>query len=136
MIAYVDTNIILRFLLRDHPDMSPRTLQLMQSLESGDVTLRVDEVTVAEVVWVLGAQLKVVRERVVSELLDFLSRDGIVVEETVLAALMLYNALRIDFVDALLATRLQKEGIPRVFSFDKHFDRIPGIQRLEPGVMA
>jgi len=133
MIAYVDANVILRFLLKDHPVMSEKTFQLMQAVESGDATLRIDEVTIAEVVWVLSSLVKHTRERVVIELLDFLSIDGVEVEDTVPAALVLFQSMNIDFVDALLASRLQKRGLPRVFSFDKHFDRIPRIQRLEPG---
>ncbi len=133
MIAYVDANVILRFLLKDHLVMSEKAFQLMQAVESGDVTLRIDEVTIAEVVWVLSSQARLARERIMTELLDFLSTDGVEADDTIPAALTLFVNMNIDFVDALLAARLQKRGLPRVFSFDKHFERIPGVERLEPG---
>lgn len=66
---------------------------------------------------------------------DFLLQDGIQAEEknTLLQALTLYETKNIDFADALIATRMQERGIERVFSFDAHFDRVTGIQRVVPG---
>jgi predicted nucleic acid-binding protein len=68
---------------------------------------------------------------------DFLLQDGIQAEEkiTLLQALTLYETKNIDFADALIAARMQERGIERVFSFDAHFDRVPGIQRVVPGAL-
>lgn len=38
----------------------------------------------------------------------------------------------VDFVDALVAVRMGKSGMREVYSFDKNFDRLAGINRIEP----
>lgn len=132
-VAYVDANVILRFLVGDPPDMAERAATLMQAVDRGEVRLRVEEIIVAEVVWVLSSFYKYKAQEIVPRLLEFLSQDGIEVENSVLSALVLYGSTGIDFVDALLATSMQRFGVRYVFSFDRHFDRVTGLQRLEPG---
>jgi predicted nucleic acid-binding protein len=50
-----------------------------------------------------------------------------------LKALSLYQEKNIDFIDALLAVRMARQAISEIYSFDTHFDRLPGITRLVPG---
>lgn len=134
MIAYVDANVLIRFLVRDSSDMVQKVSALMEAVQSGDITLRIDQITVAEIVWVLTSYYKLKAADVATQLFAFLSQDGLEVDSLVLSALATYGAQNVDFADALLAARMQQSGLKRVFSFDKHFDRIEGIERLVPGV--
>ena len=52
---WVDANVIVRFLTKDSPDLSPRSLQLFRRAADGELVLRVTPLVVAEVVWVLGS---------------------------------------------------------------------------------
>jgi predicted nucleic acid-binding protein len=133
--SYVDANVILRFLTGDPPDMTEKAAQLLQAIEDGHVTLTVDDIVIAEVVWVLQSFYHHTVGDIATVLRDFLLQDGIQAEEkdTLLQALTLYETKNIDFADALIATRMQERGIERVFSFDAHFDRVTGIQRVVPG---
>jgi len=47
-------------------------------------------------------------------------------------ALELWAASRLDFPDALLIAHMEHTGASTVVSFDRDFDRIPGITRREP----
>jgi predicted nucleic acid-binding protein len=132
-VAYVDANVILRFLVADPPDMAQRATLLMQVVERGEVILRVDDIVVAEVVWVLSSFYHYKSQQIATTLLEFLSQDGLEVDDNVLSALVLYSDKGIDFVDALLAVRMQHADIRQVYSFDRHFDRVMGLERLEPG---
>lgn len=38
----------------------------------------------------------------------------------------------LSFVDAYHAVLMERLKLTQIVSFDRHFDRIPGIQRLEP----
>jgi predicted nucleic acid-binding protein len=49
----------------------------------------------------------------------------------VLRALDLYATTRLDVGDALLIAAME-EGAVDLHSYDRHFDRIPGITRREP----
>lgn len=48
-----------------------------------------------------------------------------------IAALALYGTRTIDFADALLAARALRNGGAAI-SFDRDFDRIPGLRRIQP----
>lgn len=133
-VAYVDANVLLRFIVGDPPEMAEKAAVLMQAVERGEMTLCVDDIIVAEVVWVLRSFYRHKAQEIATTLLELLSQDGVEVDDAVLPALALYGNKGVDFVDALLATRMQQRGIGRVFSFDRHFDQISGIERLEPGI--
>lgn len=49
-----------------------------------------------------------------------------------LRALVLFEEKNVDFADALLCARMLDETEPEIYSFDRHFDRVEGIRRVEP----
>lgn len=49
----VDTNIILRFLRDDNPSLHSQAKKFISDAENGDYKIYIDEVIVAEAVWVL-----------------------------------------------------------------------------------
>jgi predicted nucleic acid-binding protein len=132
--AYVDSNVILRFLIGDPPEMAEESARLFRAVEDRTVTLIVDDVVVAEVVWVLSSYYRHTPRDIAAVLRGFLLQDGIEVQErdTLLLALTLYETKNVDFADALLAARMQERGIRAVFSFDRHFDRLAGVRRIPP----
>lgn len=129
--GYVDANVILRFITGDPPDMARDAAHLFQAVEDGRLTLIVDDIVIAEVVWVLASFYGHSIADIATVLRGFLLQDGIEAEEktTLLQALTLYETKNIDFADALIAARMQERGVDRVYSFDAHFDRVSGIER-------
>ena len=134
--AYVDANVILRFLVGDPPEMAQQAADLFKAVEDGKLSLVVDDIVIAEAVWVLESFYGHPRLRIAEALRDFLAQDGIEAEEksTLLRALVLYEARNVDFADALVAVRMQERGISRIFSFDTHFDRLSLVERQVPGM--
>jgi predicted nucleic acid-binding protein len=49
----------------------------------------------------------------------------------VLRALQLYGQTNLDFGDTMIAA-VEQHGSGALYSFDKDFDRLPNIQRVEP----
>jgi predicted nucleic acid-binding protein len=49
-----------------------------------------------------------------------------------LRALDLYAAYPIDFEDALVVAQMERQKITELYSYDRDFDRVAGITRLEP----
>lgn len=133
--GYVDANVILRFLTGDPLEMAQDAACLFQAAEDGRVTLVVDDIVIAEVVWVLQSFYHHPVAEIAAVLRDLLLQDGIQAEgkATLVQALTLYEAKNIDFTDALIAARMRERGMERLFSFDAHFDRVSGIQRIVPG---
>ena len=132
--AYVDANVIVRLITGDPPEMADSAARLFQSVDQGALELVLDEVVLAETVWVLSSFYGFSADEIAPILGTLLANDGIVSNEKMelLQALALYEKKNIDFVDALVAVRMLKHGIPEIYSFDKHFDRLKSIQRLQP----
>jgi len=51
--AWLDANIVLRFLLKDHPEYFKATLNLFTEAENGRITLHLHPLILAEVIWTL-----------------------------------------------------------------------------------
>ncbi|MEB3337389.1 MAG: PIN domain-containing protein [Leptolyngbyaceae bacterium] len=55
---WVDTNIFLRLLTGDPPELAQRAFRLAERAEQGEIRLRVSPMVVAEMVWVLSSFYK------------------------------------------------------------------------------
>ena len=117
MVKLVDANVILRYLLGDHPDMSESARQI---INLGAFT--VPEV-IAEVVYVLKEVYQVERKEIGETLTDFLDEIEIDNKEVMKEALYLFGDTSLDFVDCILIARhrILKEEIA---SFDKKLNRM------------
>jgi predicted nucleic-acid-binding protein len=75
------------------------------------------------------------KEKIAETMTQFLSCEGLEVEslDLILEALNLYYEKNLDFADALLAVSALRKKIPTIYSFDQHFNRINGMERMEPG---
>lgn len=136
MRAWVDANVILRFLTGDPTDMAQKARTLLEAADEGRVVLVVEDIVVAEVVWVLTSYYGYPASKVATTLQELLSHDGMECADkpSLLVALHLFSEKKVDFADALLAARMAGQGGGSIFSFDRHFDRLPGVTRLMPGV--
>ena len=62
-----------------------------------------------------------------------LARQGLTFSDKDIAlnALDIYMDKRIDWSDAFTASQMLQREITEIYSFDKHFDRIDGIARID-----
>jgi len=133
--AYIDSNVILRYLTQDPPEMAKKALKIFTDAKKGRLTLLITSLTLAEVVCVLESYYSHPKNHISETLTQFLLCDGLEVEglDLLIGALNIYQEKNIDFADAVLASQALQKGLPSIYSFDHHFDRIPGIAVLEPG---
>ena len=133
--AFVDANVILRYLTKDPPDMAEASRKVFSAAQRGEICLVLIPLTVAEVVWVLESFYGYPKDRIAAAITQFLHSDGLEVMDLdiLTQALSLYEEKNIDFADAFLAASALSRGPNVICSFDRHFDRIPEIIRLEPG---
>jgi predicted nucleic acid-binding protein len=131
--AQLDSNVLLRHLLADHETHSPRATALLSRVSSGSLTVEFAETTLFEVVFTLYRSYKKDRIEIVESLTSFLVLSGVRFPENrrALAALNLFGQFSMDFGDAYIAA-LALESDGQVISFDRDFDRIPGVTRVEP----
>jgi len=98
---------MLRHLLDDHPELSPKAQDL---LDRNDVELRYE--VMCEIVYVLSKLYGVPRARIEADLRAFIAADSVYIqdEETACEALQLYRDQNIDIVDAILCAHAKVRG--------------------------
>jgi predicted nucleic acid-binding protein len=130
----IDANVILRFLLADHPQQSPRCQELITRIQNGREAVFVPEVVVNDVVWTLKSFYRWPPDRIRQFMESLLSLDGVQMSRkvVVLQALRLFANLDIDYSDALIAAEMLQSGREEIYSYDRDFDRISSVRRVEP----
>jgi len=129
----VDTNVLVRFLTGQPPEMAAAAKALVESADAGAVVLEVLPVIVAETVYTLESFYELDRKDVASKLLVFLQSRGIKAHERerVLDALARHRDHNIHFADAYLAAAAAELRLA-VASFDRDLDKLKDIRRFEP----
>jgi predicted nucleic-acid-binding protein len=111
---YLDTNVILRFLVGDIPEMSIKAADVIAN------TLCTTPIEViAEAVYNLEKYYNYTRELVSEKIIDFISlKEDLVIEGNIVRfACNLYASSNLDFVDCLLDGYAKVKGNP-IFTFD------------------
>jgi predicted nucleic acid-binding protein len=127
MSDFIDSNLILRFLL-DDPGADK-----VERLLKGKKKLILTDVTIAEIVWVLGLFYKWNRKTITDAITGLINLDSIVSDqELFLIILKIFKTHNVDFIDAYLAANLIRNEDGVVYSYDRDFDKIPKIKRAEP----
>lgn len=134
MVAFLDTNILIRYLTRDDREKAERCLQLLQRAEARELELATSELVIAEVVWVLQSRTDLERSSIRDVLLPIISLAALRLPNKQLwpQVFDLYCDKRIDFIDAYNAVMMQRAGIEEIYSYDTDFDRLEGITRITP----
>jgi len=130
----IDANIILRYLTNDPPDMAARASALFHDIAAGIITVTVEDIVLAEVVWTLRSFYRVERIRIADQLIELIADDNIVNSDkpSLSLALTLYRQYNLGFADAILAARSLTQGDTEIISFDRGISRVPGVVRREP----
>lgn len=133
--AFVDANVILRYLTKDPPALAEAAFKTFSAAQQGLVVLVLAPITIAEVVWVLESFYGYAKAQIAGTVSHFLRSDGLEVmdQDLLIQALDFYQEKNIDFADAVLAGVALSRNLNLVYSFDKHLARIPGIVKLDPG---
>ena len=130
MAAFVDTNILVRHLTGDPPDLAARATAFLASEQD----LLLADLIAAETVYVLESFYKVPRDQVAMVMRSLVAFDSIscVDPALLLRAIEVYETHRIDFAEAYLVACAESTGLSRIASFTRSIDRVNTVQRLEP----
>ena len=133
---FVDTNIFLRYLTQDSPKQAQACLELFQRAQRRELSLTTSEAIIAEVVYVLHSKqlYNLSPEEIRARLYPVLTIPGMKLHfrHMYLRALDLYATHHLDFENALAIAQMERQKITEVHTYDREFDRVSGIKRLEP----
>ena len=122
MSSFVDTNIIVRYLMNDVPELADRAAEIID----GDPDLQIPGVVLAEAAYVLTSVYRVAREAVVDGLIALLQRPNVTPhaldKDIVIQGLLLCRPSgRVSFADALTWATARSAGATVIYSFDQRF---------------
>ena len=102
----VDTNVLIRLLVKDDPIKFNTIVKLVRKVEENEITLVIPTVVIAECCWLLKSFYKLDKQKITEYLLDIIESDNVEVEEdNVFHALKMYSDKNVDFADALIASK-------------------------------
>ena len=121
----IDTNVILRYLLADHPEQFEKVRVFMEEVKTGTRRVLIPESVLAECVYVLLKVYEVSREEIAEKLIGILRYRGVVNSdrEVLIQALTLFGSKSVDIVDAIVSAIGSGERL-QVFSFDRDLEKL------------
>ena len=116
----IDANIILRYLLNDHEQLSKRSVSI---IENRNIHFPFE--VCAEVVYVLEKVYNVPRKDITNSLTILLDYSNISTSDSIVLkkALNIYSDKNIDFVDSILIAYNHISGI-KIHSFDRKINKL------------
>ena len=117
----VDTNILLRLLIRDDARQFIAADGLVNSAERADDPIFVSPIVVVELEWVMRRTYGLTKAQIVDALDQVSRRTYFVMDdsEAVRAALTAWRTGKADFADYLIAALARQRGARTTMTFDK-----------------
>jgi len=124
----LDTNVLLRYLVRDEPTQAARATRELER----DERFLVGSIVLCELVWVLEAGYRFQRRDIVMTLEKILATAQFEVEgkDLALAALDDFRRSTADFSDCLLGRRNRGAGAVETVTFDRGLRGLEGFRLL------
>jgi len=116
----IDANIILRYILEDHAELSPMAKKLI-----GENIIETPIEVLCEVVFVLSRIYGIARKDIADTLLDFYHNTNCILphREAVIKGIEYFGEKSLDFVDCILAGYYKAENV-EIKTFDVKLDKL------------
>ena len=130
---YIDTNVIVRFLVERREKQPESLRRLFLKLENGGIKLECLEIVFFQVVFVLRSFYKVKKREIIESMKKILSLNGFhmknkrIMERT----LEMWESHPGDIVDCYIAANMEYAGEKEVFTYDEEIERL-GVKGIEP----
>ncbi len=123
MSSFVDTNVILRYLIADQPARTEQAAHIIDGVEDLVITPEV----LGETAYTLMSFYKITRDSVVDKIIKLIQKDNISIfgirdkALAVQALLLCRPSGRISVADAMVWASARAAGAKVIYSFDKRF---------------
>ncbi len=124
MVSLIDTNIFIRFLVKEESDLYRRSVEIIEQIEQGTLEVEILSEVIMEILFIMTKYYGVSIENVVEDIKIFLLMDGVVNRDKYILFDTLNTMLekKIDYVDALICTKTKLQGYDWI-SFDADLAR-------------
>lgn len=121
----IDTNIIVRLIVKDDVKLLEESVEFFKKVEKGTATAEISILVIDETIWVLQNYYGLPRETYLPKLLELLAYHKIKIieisKEIIIKILNQMQSTKIDFADYYLLA-ISENG--KVFSFDQDFKKM------------
>jgi uncharacterized protein len=127
--AFVDTNVFLRFFVKDIASQYEKARALFEKAENGKIKLETNELVIAEIVWVLESFYGFTRKEITEVLTTLLASRNLKIANhaKVAHATGLYSSGNMDFIDAYNIAYIRSKEYTKVATFDvRHYKKAEG----------
>ncbi len=128
----LDTNVLLRYLVRDHPSQLAAATRLIERRLTEDEPGFISAVVIAEVAWVLRRSYRWNASQVAAAIEKLFDADVLVVEHIGAAAEAVQRTRggRGDFADAFISAIAARAGCSTTVTFGRDALRLPGFSAV------
>jgi predicted nucleic acid-binding protein len=133
---FIDSNVLLRYITSDDPASTVVAAEVIRAVVESREEAYITDVHIHEVAYVLaskslyGLSHEEIRDRL--RPLILMKSLKLSNKKACLDALEVFASYpQLDFADALAVATMRKKGITEIYSFDRDFDRVRDIRRIE-----
>jgi predicted nucleic-acid-binding protein len=129
----LDTNVLVRFLVKDDPLQAARAVSFVRATCSVDSPCHVNRIVLCELEWVLESAYGYPRSTVAEVIGRILRTAEFLIEDAdeAWAALRAFREHGADFSDCLLGQTNLARGCESTATFDRRAGRVAGFELLE-----
>lgn len=119
---WVDTNVIIRFLMKDHEEHSAAAYEVMEKVQHGKIQLYLNPIVAAECCFILWHDYNINRRAIADILIELFGHSGFIApnKPTIMEAIeALKINSRLSFEDAFIAATAKHHQTTKVLTFNQ-----------------
>ena len=128
----IDTNVLVRFLVRDDLAQFEKARNLIHQEVSAGNRVVINQLVLLETEWVLRSRYSLTKQQMMETISALLDAPDVQVEDepAVEEALYVWRDTRADFADCLIGARNRRLGCRATASFDAKAAKLPGFMGI------
>ena len=128
----IDTNVLVRFLVRDDLAQFEKARNLIHQEVSAGNRVVINQLVLLETEWVLRSRYSLTKKQMMETISALLDAPDVQFEDepAVEEALYVWRDSRADFADCLISARNRRLGCRATASFDAKAAKLPGLMGI------
>jgi len=128
----IDTNVLVRFLVRDDLAQFEKARNLIHQEVSAGNRVVINQLVLLETEWVLRSRYSLTKQQMMETISALLDAPDVQFEDepAVEEALYVWRDTRADFADCLISARNRRLGCRATASFDAKAAKLPGFMGI------
>lgn len=124
----IDTNVLVRFLVRDDETQFEKARKLIKREVAAGRRVFVNQLVIMEAEWVLRSRYAIPKSQIIEAISDLLSATEVQFEDepAIEEALFIWKDSTADFADCLIGAKNRRMGCRATATFDAKAYKLPG----------